>query len=168
MAKHKSGASRTTEVANATIAQNRRATYDYEILVRYEAGLVLLGSEIKSIRSGHAIITEGYARLRDGELWLENVHIAPYPPARDNHEPTRSRKLLLHRMELERLRRTLGENPRTTLIALRLYLKKGRVKVELGIGRGRRSYDKRQVIARREAERSMQRALRHSVRESTG
>ena len=93
------------------------------------------------------------------------MHIAPYLPARENHEPTRPRKLLLRRAELERLRRTLGENPRTTLVPLRLYFKGGRVKVEMGLGRGRRSYDKRQAIARREADRSMQRALRHSVRE---
>ena len=165
MAKRKRGSPRAADATSGTIAQNRRATYDYEILARYEAGIVLRGSEMKSIRSGHANISEGYARLRDGELWLENVHIAPYPPARDNHEPTRPRKLLLHRAELERLRRTLGENPRTTLVALRLYLARGRAKVELGLGRGRRAYDKRQAIASREADRSMQRALRHSARE---
>ncbi len=165
MAKRKRGARQAADATSGTIAQNRRARYDYEILASYEAGIVLRGSEIKSIRLGHAIITEGYARLRDGELWLENVHIAPYLPARENHEPTRPRKLLLRRAELERLRRTLGENPRTTLVPLRLYFKEGRVKVELGLGRGRRSYDKRQAIARREADRSMQRALRHSVRE---
>ncbi len=168
MAKRKRGASRTADPASGTIAQNRRARYDYEILARYEAGMVLLGSEIKSIRSGHANISEGYARLRNGELWLENVHIAPYPPARENHEPTRPRKLLLHRAELARLERTLGENPRTTLVPLRLYLKGGRAKVELAIGRGRRAYDKRQAIARREADRSMQRAMRSAVRGNGG
>ncbi|MDA0256790.1 MAG: SsrA-binding protein SmpB, partial [Chloroflexi bacterium] len=131
MAKRKRRAPRETQATTGTIAQNRRATYDYEILARYEAGIVLVGSEIKSIRAGHANISEGYARLRDGELWLENVHIAPYAATRDNHELTRSRKLLLHRAELERLRRTLGENPRTTLVALRLYLTRGRAKVEL-------------------------------------
>ena len=94
------------------------------------------------------------------------MHIAPYPPARENHEPTRPRKLLLHKDEIRRLERTLGENPRTTVVPLRLYLKAGRAKVELGVGRGRRSYDKRQAIARRDADRSMRRALRHSVRES--
>jgi SsrA-binding protein len=165
VAKRKRPAAHAASATSGTIAQNRRGRYDYEILANYEAGIVLLGSEIKSIRAGHAIITEGYARLRDGELWLENVHIAPYPPARENHEPTRPRKLLLRRAEIERLRRTLGENPRTTLVALRLYLKGGRAKVELGLGRGRRAYDKRQAIASREADRSMQRALRHAVRE---
>jgi SsrA-binding protein len=165
VAKRKRPSPKDSTATSGTIAQNRRARYDYEILANYEAGIVLLGSEIKSIRSGHAIITEGYARLRDGELWLENVHIAAYRAARDNHEATRPRKLLLRRAEIDRLHRTLGENPRTTLVALRLYLKGGRAKVELGLGRGRRAYDKRQAIARREADRSMQRALRHSVRE---
>lgn len=166
MAKRKRGTARTTDGAGDTIARNRRARYDYEILARTEAGLVLLGSEIKSIRAGHANIAEGYARLRERELWLEDVHIAPYPPARENHEPTRPRKLLLHREEIRRLERTLGENPRTTLVPLRLYFKGGRAKVEVAVARGRRAYDKRQAIARREADRSIQRALRHSVRES--
>ena len=166
MAKRKRQVHRTVQGADHTVAQNRRARYDYEILSYTEAGLVLLGSEIKSIRSGNANISEGYARLRDGELWLENVHIAPYPPARENHEPTRPRKLLLHKEEIRRLERSLGENPRTTLVPVRLYLKAGRAKVELAVGRGRRAYDKRQAIARRDAARSIQRALRHSVRES--
>ena len=165
MAKRQRQAPNIAKGTDFTVAQNRRARYDYEFLSYTEAGLVLLGSEIKSIRSGHANITEGYARLRGGEAWLENVHIAPYLPARENHEPTRPRKLLLHKDEIRRLERTLGENPRTTVVPLRLYLKAGRAKVELGVGRGRRSYDKRQAIARRDAARSMQRALRHSVRE---
>ena len=166
MAKRRRGAPDVSKATDYTVAQNRRARYDYEILSYTEAGLVLLGSEIKSIRSGGANITEGYGRLRGGEAWLENVHIAPYPPARENHEPTRPRKLLLHREEIRRLERTLGENPRTTLIPLRLYLKAGRAKVELGVGRGRRSYDKRQAIAGRDSARSIQRALRHAVRET--
>ncbi len=166
MAKRRRQAPDVSKATDYTVAQNRRARYDYEILSYAEAGLVLLGSEIKSIRSGRANITEGHGRLRDGEAWLENVHIAPYPPARENHEPTRPRKLLLHKEEIRRLERTLGENPRTTLIPLRLYLKAGRAKVELGVGRGRRSYDKREAIAKRDSARSMQRALRHAVRES--
>jgi SsrA-binding protein len=147
-----------------TIATNRRARYDYAIESRHEAGLVLTGSEIKSLRAGHANIAEGFARFQDGELWLYNVHIAPYPSARENHDPTRPRKLLLHRSELERLERALREQPGMTIVPLRLYLTRGLAKVEIGLGRGRRRYDKRQVIAKREADRTMQRALRRAVR----
>ena len=97
-------------------------------------------------------------------MWLYNVHIAPYAAARENHEPTRPRKLLLHRSQLERLERALREQPGTTIVPLRLYLTRGLAKVEIGLGRGRRSYDKRQAIATREAERTMQRALRRELR----
>lgn len=148
----------------ATIATNRRARYDYEILDRYEAGLVLTGSEIKSIRAGNVSLGEGYARFENGELWLYNVHIAPYLPARDSHEPTRPRKLLLHRRELDRLDRSLQEQPRATVVPLRLFLLGGRAKVEIGMGRGRRAYDKRQAIAKRDADRIMQRAVRQALR----
>ncbi len=147
-----------------TVASNRRARYDYDILQRHEAGLVLTGSEIKSIRAGRANIAEGYARFQNGELWLYNVHIAPYLPARDGHEPTRPRKLLLHRSELQRLERALREQPGMTLVPLRLYIVRGLAKIEIGLGRGRRRYDKRQAIAKREAERTMQRALRRDAR----
>ena len=146
-----------------TVASNRRARYDYDILQRHEAGLVLTGSEIKSIRAGRANIAEGHARFQNGELWLYNVHIALYLPARDGHEPTRPRKLLLHRNELERLERALRE-PGMTLVPLRLYIVRGLAKIEIGLARGRRRYDKRQAIAKREAERTMQRALRREVR----
>lgn len=148
------------EARGQTAAANRRARYDYDILDTYEAGIALLGSEIKSIRAGHANIAEGYARFRDGELWLHNVHIAPYGPARENHEPTRPRRLLLHRRELDRLEHTLGEQQGTTVIPLRLYLYNGMAKVELGLARGRRRYDKRQAIAKREADRDIARAAR--------
>ena len=148
----------------SNVAVNRRARYEYEILQQWEAGIALLGSEIKSIRLGQANIAEGYARLMDGELWLYNVHIAPYLPARVNHEPRRTRRLLLHRRQLDDLEKLLREQPRTTVIPLRMYLKDGLVKVEVGVGRGRRAYDKRQAIAAREAGRTMQRALRHSAR----
>lgn len=148
----------------STLAQNRRARYEYDVLESVEAGLALAGSEIKSMRQGHANIAEGYARFKDGELWLYNVHVAPYLPARENHEPTRPRRLLLHRRELDRWERELREQPRTTIVPLRLYVRDGRAKVELGLVRGRRLYDKRQAIASREAERSMQRALRHAQR----
>ena len=147
-----------------TVAVNRRARYDYELLETFDAGIVLIGSEIKSLREGKASIAEGYARLRDGELWLYNVHVAHYPPARESHDPTRSRKLLLHRRELDRLDRELRERPRTTVIPLRLYLNNGLAKIELGLARGRRTYDKRQAIAKRDAERAIQRGLRHASR----
>jgi SsrA-binding protein len=146
------------------VAANRRARFEYDVLEELEAGISLVGSEIKSVRAGHANIAEGYARFRDGDLWLYNVHVAPYLPARENHEPLRPRRLLLHRRELDRLERELREQPRTTLVPLRLYLHQGLAKVELGLVRGRKAYDKRQAIAKREADRSMQRAVRHAQR----
>lgn len=147
-----------------TVATNRRARYDYSIEATHEAGLVLTGSEIKSIRAGRANIAEGFARFQGGELWLHNVHIAPYAPAGENHEPTRTRKLLLHRAELDRLERALRDQPGMTIVPLRLYLTRGLAKVEIGLARGRRRYDKRQAIAKREAERTMQRAMRRDAR----
>ncbi len=143
-----------------TVAVNRKALHDYEILKRVEAGLALTGTEIKSIRMGRANIREAYARPERGEMWLLNAHIAQYPAGnRNNHEPTRPRKLLLHRSEIEEL--TEGADERgLTIVPLSLYLKRGMAKVELGLARGRRQYDKRQAIARREAERQMARAVR--------
>ena len=129
-----------------------------------EAGLVLTGTEIKSMRTSSASIGEGYARFRESELWLYHVHIAPYDPARENHEPRRPRKVLLHRRQLAQWRELLETQPRTTIVPLRLYLVRGKAKVELGLAMGKRSYDKRESIKEREADRSMQRALRHSVR----
>lgn len=151
---------------DGTIALNRRARHDYDVLLELDAGLVLIGPEIKSIRAGRVNIAEGFARFRDDELWLQNVHIAPYEAAaRDNPEdPRRPRKLLLHRSQLVRLQQELDEQPRATLIPLRLYFVRGRVKVQLGLVRGRREYDKRQAIAKRDAERSIQRALRQAQR----
>jgi SsrA-binding protein len=153
-----------TESRGATVALNRRATYDYEILQRFDAGIALLGSEIKSIRAGKVNLGEGFARIKDGEVFLYNVHVAQYGPARENHEPTRPRKLLLHRREIDRLERALEEQPRTTVVPLRLYLHNGLAKIELGLGRGRRQYDRREAIKEREAQRSMQRAVRRAVR----
>ena len=164
MAKTKRASTAKTDPTSATLAVNRRARFDYEILQRYDAGIVLLGTEIRSLREGKANIGEGYARIVDGEMWLFNVHIAAYLPARENHEPTRPRKLLLHRNELERIRETLEQQPRTTLVPLRLYLSRGRAKVELGLGQGRRAYDKRQAIAKRESERTISRAMRQAQR----
>jgi SsrA-binding protein len=153
-------------LTEGTVAQHRRARYDYEILQHYDAGLELRGSEIKSIREGKANLAEGYARFSErNELWLHNVHIAEYQPAGENHAPTRPRKLLLHRAELVRIRRALEEQPRTTIIPLRLYLARGMAKVELGLARGKRQYDKRQTIAQRESDRAIARALRRDQRE---
>ncbi len=147
-------------MAEKVIAVNRKALHDYHILETVEAGLVLTGTEIKSIRAGRVSLREAFARPDDGELWLLGAHIAQYPAAgRFNHEPTRKRKLLLHKGEMRELSAALEEKG-LTLVPLRLYLKKGRAKVELALARGRRSHDKREAIAKREAERQMQRAIR--------
>ncbi len=158
--------SRSPEAENGTkvVAVNRRAWHDYFIDDKLEAGLALTGTEIKSIREGRVNLREAYARILNGEAWLEGAHIAHYEQGnRYNHEPTRSRKLLLHRKEIDSL---AGRINRTgyTLIPLQLYLKGGRAKVELGLARGKRSYDKRESIARRDAQREMDRAMSHSRR----
>ncbi len=146
------------------VAVNRKALHDYEVLDRVEAGLALLGSEIKSIRQGRVQIREAFARPERGELWLLNCHIAQYAAAGPfGHEPTRKRKLLLHKTQIGQLSRAVEEQG-LTLVPLRLYLKDGRAKVELALVRGRKRYDKRAAIARREAEREMARALRRRER----
>ncbi len=143
-----------------TVATNRRAGFDYAILRTLEAGLSLTGTEIKSIRQGHASIREAYIRPGDGEMFLVGAHIAHYAPAsRMNHEPTRSRPLLLHKREIHDLEREATTSG-AAIIPLRLYLKNGRAKLEIALARGKRKYDKRQDIAKREAERAMQRAVR--------
>ena len=142
------------------VAVNRRARHDYFVDDTIEAGLVLTGTEIKSIREGRVNLREGYARIENGEGWLVNVHIATYDPGnRYNHEPLRNRKLLLHRDEIATLVGKLRQKG-YTLIPLQLYLKHGRAKVELGLARGKREFDKRESIARREAQREIDRALR--------
>jgi len=139
------------------VATNRRATHDYLIEDRYEAGLVLTGTEIKSVRARRVNLRDGYVQPRDGELWLVNVHIAAYDQARrSGHDPLRPRKLLLHRQEINRLIGRIQERG-YTIIPLRMYLKRGRAKVEIGLARGKRKYDKRQAIAKRDAEREMRR-----------
>jgi SsrA-binding protein len=144
-----------------SIAVNRKAFHDYEILERVEAGLALTGTEIKSIRLGRVNIREAYARPEGGEMWLLGAHIAQYAAAsRFNHDPRRKRKLLLHRSQIRELSRAVDQRG-LTLVPLNLYLKRGMAKVELAVVRGRRAYDKRQAIARREADRQMERALRH-------
>ena len=145
------------------VATNRRARRDFEILDEYEAGLVLVGSEVKSLRESNVTLAESYARMADGELWLQSLHIAPYSHASGNasHDPDRPKKLLLHRNELNRIKARL-EQDRLTVVPLSLYFKQGRAKVLIGIARGRRRADKRQAIAeqdaRREARQEMGRA----------
>ena len=142
------------------VASNRRARHDYAILDTFEAGIALLGPEVKSLRNGKANLSDGYAVIRRGEAFLANVHIGPYEKAwRENADPRRERKILLHRAEIRRLAGKLGERG-LTLIPLRLYFKHGRAKVELGLCRGKRRYDKRESIRQRETERDLQRALR--------
>jgi SsrA-binding protein len=146
-----------------TVTLNRKAGHDYHILRTLEAGLSLLGTEIKSVRSGHVSIREAYVRPHDGEMWLVGAHIAQYPPAgRANHDPTRSRRLLLHRREIGELQREV-QAAGVTLVPLRLYLKDGRAKLEIALARGKKSYDKREAIAKREIERQMQRAVRRKA-----
>lgn len=141
------------------VAVNRKALHDYEVLERVEAGLALLGSEIKSIRQGRVQLREAFARPEGGELWLWNAHIAEYAAAGQfGHEPTRKRKLLLHKSQIRELSRAVLERG-LTLVPLKLYLKDGIAKVEIALVRGRKQYDKRAVIAKREAEREMARAL---------
>jgi SsrA-binding protein len=147
-----------------TVAANRKASHDYEIMERLEAGIALTGTEIKSIRAGGASIREAHARPLDGEMWLYGAHIAEYGAGSyQNHEPTRPRRLLLHKAQIREWVRAITERG-LTVIPLSLYLKDGRVKVELGLVRGRKHYDKRQAIARREADREVQRALRDRQR----
>jgi SsrA-binding protein len=141
------------------VAQNRRARHDYAIEDVYEAGLVLTGTEVKSLRSGRASLVDSYARVKDGEVWLENVHIPEYTQGTwTNHEPRRARKLLLHREEIARLVGKTREGG-LTLIPLSLYFRDGRAKVEVALARGRRSYDKRVALAERQAGREIAREL---------
>jgi SsrA-binding protein len=147
-------------VGEKTITLNRKAGHDYHILRTVEAGISLLGSEIKSLRDGHVSIREAYVRPQDGEMWLVGAHISHYQPAgRMNHEPTRSRRLLLHKREIRELQREIG-SAGVTVVPLRLYLKDGKAKLEIALARGKKSYDKREAIAKRDANRQVQRALR--------
>ena len=147
-----------------TVAVNRRARHEYHVEETVEAGLVLTGSEIKSIRAGRANLAEAYARIDHGEAWLIGAHIAPYEQAnRFNHEPTRTRKLLLHRDQISEL---VGKTQSKgfTLVPLRLYLRGGLAKIELGLARGRKTHDKRRVIAERDARRQLERESKVRVR----
>jgi SsrA-binding protein len=142
------------------IARNRRARHDYHIENVYEAGLVLTGTEVKSLRAGRASLTDGFGQIADNEMWLHGVHIPEYTQGTwTNHEPRRPRKLLMHRKEIDKLASATAERG-LTLVPLSLYFKDGKAKVELALGRGKRTYDKRHDLARRDAAREVDRALR--------
>ena len=152
-------ASSNRDTARKYIAQNRKARHDYAVLETFEAGIMLTGTEVKSLRLGRASLVDGFATIDDGEIYLRNVHIPEYEQGSwTNHEPRRTRKLLLHRAEIERL---IGKTRESglTLVPLSLYFSAGKVKVELALARGKRSYDKRQDLARRDADREVSRAL---------
>ena len=145
---------------NRVITSNRQAFFNYEILDRYEAGLALTGTEIKSVRAGQVDLREAYARSMEGELWLMNSHIAQYDPASIyNHDPRRPRKLLLHREEITKLADEAAQKG-LTIVALRLYIKNHVAKVELGLARGKRQYDKRRAIRDREMDMAARQAMR--------
>jgi SsrA-binding protein len=140
-----------------TIVTNRKARHEYEIIDQVEAGLVLVGSEVKSLRAGRANLGDAYARVIKGEIWVIGMHISPYKEATvQNHDPLRERKLLLHRSEIKKLTRRIDEKG-FTLIPLRLYFRKNKAKLELGIARGKRQYDKKVAIAQKDAKREMER-----------
>lgn len=146
------------------VASNRYASYRYELLERTECGIVLLGTEVKSLRASGAQLKDGYAAIREGELWLHSVHIPPYLPAsRDNHDPERPRKLLLHRAEIERLAARVSERG-LTIVPTRIYFRGPRAKVEVALARGKDLYDKRQSIRERESKREEERGLREARR----
>jgi SsrA-binding protein len=152
------------KVASGDVASNRQAAYRYEFLDRYEAGMVLAGTEVKALRDTGATLKDGYAAIHDGELWLHNVHIPPYAPAaRENHEPERDRKLLLNRGEIERIVGRIKERG-LTIVPTRIYFKDGRAKVEVALARGKDRFDKREAIKERETKRDLDRALREANR----
>ena len=147
-------------MAEKLITDNRRARHDYHLLERLEAGVVLTGTEVKSLRAGRATLGQAYADVRDGEAWLHGAEIATYDQGnRMNHEPTRSRKLLLHRREIDRLYGQVREKG-LTLVPTRLYFKEGRVKVELALARGKDVRDKRRTLVDRDAKRQIERAMK--------
>lgn len=149
----------SSEPARHLVARNPKATHDYHILDTWEAGIVLSGTEVKSLRHGKASIKEAYARIRGGEVFLEGMNITPYEQGnRYNHDPVRSRKLLLHRREIERMIGAV-EQRGLTLVPLDLYFLRGRAKVKLALGRGKKQYDKRETLKRRDAEREVARAM---------
>jgi SsrA-binding protein len=147
-----------------TVVSNRRARHEFEILERIEAGLVLMGTEVKSLRDGKVVLRDAYATERDGELWLVNATIEPYAQGnRENHEPTRERKLLVRRIELDRLASRVAEKG-LTLVPLRIYFKDGRAKIEIALARGKEGRDKRDSLAERDTRREIERELKTRFR----
>jgi len=147
------------EKGRKVIAQNRRARHDYTILDTYEAGVALVGTEVKSLRDGRASMADAFANIDDGEVWLRGLHIPEYTRGSwTNHAPRRSRKLLLHRSEIDRLYGKIREGG-LTLVPLSLYFNDGKVKCEIALARGKKDYDKRHDMAKRDADREMQRAI---------
>jgi SsrA-binding protein len=140
------------------VATNRQAAFRFNLLEKLEAGIVLQGSEVKSLRNGSVQLKDAYAEVRDGELWLRNMHIAPYTPARDNHDPERPRKLLLHKREIERLIGKTAERG-LTIVPTRVYFSGPRAKVELALAKGKDVYDKRRSIKDRDVKREIDRAM---------
>jgi SsrA-binding protein len=152
------------KVGSGDVASNRYASYRYNLIERIECGIVLEGTEVKSLRGGSAQLKDGFATIRDGELWLRNVHIPPYAPAsRENHEPERERKLLLHRREIDRLSARVAERG-LTLVPTRIYFSGPRAKVEIALARGKDVHDKRDTLRRRDAQREIERGLRDARR----
>lgn len=142
------------------LAQNKKAYHDYNILETYEAGVALTGTEIKSVRAGKTTLRDGYARVRNGEAWLENVHITPYAEGNQfNVDPMRNRKLLLHKKEIRKLEVSLTEKG-LTIVPLRMYLKHGYAKVLIGVAQGKKNYDKRESLKRKDQQRDIQRAMK--------
>ncbi|MDQ5835027.1 MAG: SsrA-binding protein SmpB [Actinomycetota bacterium] len=149
---------RKRKAAAGDVATNRQARFRFNLLERIECGIELLGSEVKSMRNGSVQLKDAYAEVKDGEVWLRNMHVAPYEPARDGHDPERPRKLLLHRREIERLVGKTAEKG-FTLVPTRIYFSGSRAKVELAVAQGKDLYDKRRALKDREQKREMQRAL---------
>ncbi|MGH8990536.1 MAG: SsrA-binding protein SmpB [Acidimicrobiia bacterium] len=150
--------------AERVAISNRRARHEYHILDVYEAGIMLVGSEVKSIREGRANLADSYARVEGGEVWLYAMHVSPYAFAREQHNPTRRRKLLLHRGEIDRLVGKLNESG-LTLVPLKLYFSDGLAKVELALAQGKRQWDKRQAMAERDAKRETERVMKGRARQ---
>ena len=152
-------------MSDKLITNNRKARHDYEIVDTLEAGIVLLGTEVKALRDGKANLRDSYANVRNDEVFLHNFHISPYSHGNlNNHEPLRERKLLLHRKEIRKL---IGKTQEKglTLVPLKLYFKRGKVKVEIALARGKKLHDKRQSIAKREADRELKRVFKHKERD---
>ena len=157
-------ASSNRQAGRKLIASNRKARHDYAVVDTFEAGVMLTGTEVKSLRLGRASLVDGFATIDDGEVYLRNVHIPEYEQGSwTNHEPRRTRKLLLHKAEIERL---IGKTKESglTLVPLSMYFSEGKVKVELALARGKRSYDKRQDLARRDADREVRKALGRRIK----